>query len=221
MYMILVGGGNVGIQLAKRLIDRGNEVLLIEKDATTAQKLANLLGDEFVMQGDGCEMYTQRKAGFNRADVVAAVTGEDEDNFVICQLSKELWHVDRVLARVNDPRHEDIFKDVGIDDTVSATGIIFNLLVQQISTDDLIPIGSLDRGNAEIVESVLSSRSTLIGRDVGGLELPEGAFIAFIVRDDVCLQPSAEMTLQTDDMLVALVPITRADELRDALCAKS
>ena len=145
MYMILVGGGNVGIQLAKRLTARGDEVLLIEKDPTVASKLANLLGDECVMHGDGCELYTQRDAGFNRADVVVAVTGEDEDNFVVCQLAKEVWHTERVLARVNDPSHEDIFRDIGIDETVSATGIIYNLLVQQIAADDLIPVAERTR----------------------------------------------------------------------------
>jgi TrkA-N domain len=139
MYLILVGGGNVGLQLAKKLIQRGHEVLLMEKEASQAQRLANALGDEHVVHGDGCELHTQKTAGFNRADVVVAVTGEDEDNLVCCQLAKEYWHVKRVVARVNDPSHEQIFRDIGIDDTVSATGILFSLIDQQISADELIP----------------------------------------------------------------------------------
>ena len=221
MYMILVGGGNVGIQLAKRLIARGDEVLLIEKDPAIAVKLANLLGDECVMHGDGCELYTQREAGFNRADVVVAVTGEDEDNFVVCQLAKEVWHTDRVLARVNDPSHEEIFREIGIDETVSATGIIYNLLVQQIATDDLVPVAALHRGNVEIVESILTSRSPLVDKAVSELDLPPGSFIVYVVRDGQGMQVLPETVLKVDDMLVALVPTDEAGDLRDSICGKS
>lgn len=221
MYLILVGGGNVGIQLAKRLIARGDEVLLIEKEAAAAGKLANLLGDEHVMHGDGCELNTQRDAGFNRADVVVAVTGEDEDNFVACQLAKEVWHTERVLARVNDPSHEETFRNIGIDETVSATGIIFNLLEQQISTDDLVPVATLNRGNDEIVESVLTARSPLVGKQAADLDLPEGSFIAYLVRDGQGMQVTPETMLQADDMVVAIVRTGDANALRDAICGKS
>ena len=221
MYMILIGGGNVGIQLAKRLIARDDEVLLIEKDATIASKLSNLLGDEYVMHGDGCELYTQRDAGFNRADVVVAVTGEDEDNFVVCQLAKEVWHTERVLARVNDPSHEEIFREIGIDETVSATGIIYNLLIQQIAADDLVPVASLHRGNVEIVESILTSRSPLLDKAVSELNLPVGSFIVYVVRDGQGMQALPDTVLKVEDMLVALVPTDGADDLREAICGKS
>lgn len=220
MYLILVGGGNVGIQLAKRLIARGDEVLLIEKDAATAGQLANLLGDEHIMHGDGCELNTQRDAGFTRADVVVAVTGEDEDNFVTCQLAREVWHTERVLARVNDPSHEETFRKIGIDETVSATGIIYNLLEQQISTDDLVPVATLHRGNAEIVESVLTSRSPLIDKSVDQIELPAGSFIAYLVRDGKGIQVTQSTTLQVDDMVVAIVNTNDASALKDAICGK-
>ncbi len=220
MYLVLVGGGNVGIQLAKRLIALGEEVLIIEKDPSMAGKLANLLGDQYVMHGDGCEVYTQRDAGFNRADVIVAVTGEDEDNFVVCQLAKEVWKVDRIIARVNDPSHEETFRQIGIEETVSATAIIFNLIVQQISSDDLVPVAALHRGNIEIVESVIGSRSPLIGKRVLDLKLPTDSFIAYIVRDGHGLQVSPETELHDDDMLVAIVPVTAAEQLREAICGR-
>lgn len=220
MYMILVGGGNVGIQLAKRLIARGEEVLILEKDPGTAGKLANLLGDEHVLYGDGCEVYTQKEAGFNRADVIAAVTGEDEDNFVVCQLAKEVWKIDRIIARVNDPSHEETFRQIGITETVSATSIIYSLIVQQISSDDLVPVAALHRGNVEIVENVLSSRSSLIGKTVGDIHLPPGSFIAYLVRDGHGMQASIDTKLQEEDMLVAIVEVTQAESLREALVGK-
>ena len=220
MYMVLVGGGNVGIQLAKRLIARGEEVLVIEKDAGTAGKLANLLGEEYVMHGDGREVYTQRDAGFNRADVIVAITGEDEDNFVVSQLAKEVWKVDRIVARVNDPSHEETFRQIGIEETVSATGIIYNLIVQQLSSDDLVPVAALHRGNVEIVESVISSRSALVGKSVGQVKVPDGSFIAYIVRDGQGIQVTADTVLQVDDMLVAIVRVSDAEALRQAICGK-
>jgi trk system potassium uptake protein TrkA len=220
MYMILVGGGNVGIQLAKRLIALGEEVLIIEKDAGTAGKLANLLGEEYVMHGDGCEVYTQRDAGFNRADVIVAITGEDEDNFVVCQLAKEVWKVDRIVARVNDPSHEETFRQIGIEETVSATGIIYNLIVQQLSSDELVPIAALHRGNVEIVESVISSRSSLVGKAVGQVKVPDGSFIAYVVRDGQGIQVKADTVLQADDMIVAIVRVSDAEALRQAICGR-
>jgi trk system potassium uptake protein TrkA len=221
MYMILIGGGNVGIQLAKRLIARGEEVLVIEKDAGTAGKLANLLGEEYVMHGDGCEVFTQRDAGFERADVIVAATGEDEDNFVACQLAKEVWKTERIIARVNDPSHEETFRNIGIEETVSSTGIIYNLIVQQISGDDLVPVAALHRGNVEIVESVVSSRSPLVGKLVRELKLPQGSFIAYIVREGVGMQVAPDTRIEEDDMLVSIVAMKDADALRQAICVKS
>lgn len=217
MYLILVGGGNVGIQLAKRLIATDHEVLLIEKDGEHARRLSALIGDEHVLHGDACDLITQKMAGFSRADVVAAVTGEDEDNLIVCQLAKKHWSVKRVVARINDPSHEHIFRELGIDDTVSATGIIFSLISQQISTDELVPIGALHMGGVEVVESVISSRSPLVGKMVRDIQLPQGTFLVYALRDGVGSAVWGDWQFQAGDMIVGLVPIARADELREVL----
>lgn len=215
MYMILVGGGNVGLNLAKRLIQQGHEVLLLEKDSRAAQRIADLLGEENVMVGDGCEMLTQKDAGFGRADVVVAVTGEDEDNLVICQMAKTVWNVDRALARVNDPGHEQLFRRIGIDETVSATGIIFALLEQQISPDVVLPIGALARGDLEVVEVELGSRSPVLNKRVRELRLPSHANLIWILRGDQGLSVTGDTDLLQGDMVVAVVPRDQADALRD------
>ncbi len=220
MYVVLIGGGNVGIQLAKRLIARGEEIILLEKDAATAGKLTTLLGEQFVMHGDGCELFTQREAGFNRADVIVAATGEDEDNFVVCQLAKEVWKVERVIARVNDPSHETTFREIGIDETVSATSIIYSLIVQQIASDDIVPVAALHRGNVEIVENNVSTRSPLVGRKISDIKVPASSFIAYLVRDGQGLQVTPDTTIAVGDMLVAIVATSDADALREAICAK-
>lgn len=217
MYLILVGGGNVGLQLAKRLVAKGHEVLLMEKDPRQAQRLATTIGEESVYVGDGCEISVQKNAGFGRADVVVAVTGDDEDNLVICQMAIVLWKVKRVLARVNDPSHEEIFRKIGVSQTVSATGIIEQLLEQQITMDELIPVGALDRGNIEVVEVILSSRSPVLGKALKDIALPPQTNIVWVIRHDQGLLVDGNTMFQEGDLLLALVPSERASELREIL----
>ncbi|MFW5697873.1 MAG: potassium channel family protein [Fimbriimonadaceae bacterium] len=220
MYIVIIGGGNVGIQLGKKLVTRGHEVLIIEKDWRTVQRLSNVIGDEHVMHGDACDLALQKSAGFNRADVVIAVTGEDEDNLVACQMAKEMYGVERVIARVNDPLHEEIFKQLGIDDTVSATGTIYNLIEQQISSDEMVPIGALHKGHLEVVENVLSSRSPVVGKRVRELDLPSGTFLVYLQRDGVGNRIDGDTELKSGDVVVALVPFKHADTLRGVLCSE-
>lgn len=217
MYMVIVGGGNVGRELAKRLIEADHEVLVLEKDGRNHERLSQLLGDENVLLGDGCEVVVQKQAGFERADVVVAVTGEDEDNLVVCQMAKVMWNVERVLARVNDPDHVEVFEQLGIDETVSATGIIYSLLEQQISPDVVLPVGALGRGNLEVVEVELSSRSPVVGKKVRDLQLPPETNIIWILRNDQGLGVTGDTELISGDMVVALVNRDHAGELRDAL----
>lgn len=221
MYIIIVGGGNVGIQLAKRLIARDHEVLIAEKESRRAQMIANVLGDVYVMQGDGSDLRFQKEAGFGRADVVVAVTGEDEDNLICSQMAKEFWEVNRVLARVNDPSHEQVFRDIGIDDTVSATGIIFSLIDQQINSDELIPVGHLHKGQVEVVESHLSEKSPIVNRAVRDVELPQGSFIVYILRDGSGMSVDGDTVFEAQDIVVALVPTARAEDLKHVLREKS
>ncbi len=136
MYVIVAGGGKIGHYLSRALVDAGHEVLLVEKDKARADYLAEELG-EAVALGDACEVRTMREIGMERADVVVAVTGDDEDNLVICQMAKLKFNVPRAIARVNNPENEDIFQRLGIDTTVSSTKIIFNLIEQQIETNEV------------------------------------------------------------------------------------
>lgn len=219
MYLILIGGGNVGIQLAKRMLAKGHELILMERDPKRAQRIATVIGEDAVYLGDGCEVATQKAAGFGRADVVVAVTGDDEDNLVVCQMAKQLWDVKRILARVNDPSHEAIFRHIGVDLTVSATGIIEQLLEQQIADDEIIPIGALSRGAIEVVEVKLSQRSPVVGKSVRELILPPQTNIVWIIRGNQGMIVDGGTILQDDDMLVAVVPSERAEELRSLLKA--
>lgn len=213
MYVIIVGGGKVGYHLSKVTMQEGNEVLLIEKDRKTAEWLTGELG-EIVMLGDGCEVRTMQEAGMGRANVVVAVTGDDEDNLVICQMAKRKFGVPRTLARVNDPRNEELFKQLGIDQTVSSTRIIFNLLEQQIETGQVIPLAALKKGDIEVVEADISSESPVINQKIGQLDLPPNTLIISVIREEHAIIPHADTKLRPGDSVIAMIKAERERDLR-------
>ena len=214
MYVIVAGGGKLGHYLARALINAGHEVLVVEKDRARADYLAEELG-EAVARGDACEVRTMREIGMERADVVVAVTGDDEDNLVICQMAKLRFHVPRTLAKVNNPENEAIFPRLGIDTTVSSTRIIFNLIEQQIETNEVIPLAPLQRGNIEIVEVDLGADSPVLGKKIPQIALPEGALIISIVRDGNAILPNIDVQFRQGDSIIALVTSTKEDQLRN------
>src|SRR5687767_10475956 len=216
MYVIVVGGGQVGTYLARRLQAEGRECLLIEKDPSQEARLKGALGDVVVI-GDGCEASTQRAAGFERADVVAAVTGEDEDNLIVCQMATHTWGVERTVARVNDPRHATIFTDLGVGGVVSATNILYNLIEQEISLGQVIPLAALRRGNIEIVEATLTARSPSVGKKLRELQLPAKSNVVWFLRGEDGFLVDGDTVFQSGDLVVALVPTGNESQLREVL----
>ncbi|MCS6950696.1 MAG: NAD-binding protein [bacterium] len=213
MYVIIVGAGNVGYYLAKTLLNAGHEVLLIERD----KRRCDLLRDEFgesVMRGRGDEIRIMREAGADRADIVVACTGDDEDNLIISQIAKWYFNVPRTVARINDPRNESIFQQLGIDATVSSTNIIYHLIEQEIETGEVIPLAALKRGNIEIVDVEITTRSPVVGRRVRDLPLPSDARIICIIRQDNALIPQEDTVLEPNDSVIALVSAQNERHLR-------
>lgn len=135
MYVIVIGGGKVGYYLSRDLMERGEEVTLIEKDAERADWLGGQLGSSIVMRGDGDEMAFLRTTGMERADVVLAVTGDDEDNLVALQMAKKHFNVKLTVARVNNPANVRIFKELGVDEAISATEVLLASMEQKLSED--------------------------------------------------------------------------------------
>ena len=213
MYVIVVGGGKVGYYLSKQLLAEGHEVLLLEKDRRRQAALAEDIG-EVTMQGDGCEVRVMSEVGFSRADVIVAVTGDDEDNLVICQMAKKKFGAPRTVARVNDPANRVLFERLGIDTTVSSTQIIFNLLEQQIETGAVIPVGALKNGNIEVVAITVSVKSPVLGRTIKDLPLPGNALIISVVRNDNALLPQGDTCFEVGDSVIAMVVADEEPELR-------
>lgn len=218
MYVIVVGGGKVGYYLARELLNEGHEVLLVEKDHKSAEALADRLGD-VVVNADGCEIRSMNEAGMGRANVVVAVTGDDEDNLVICQMAKRKFGVPRTIARVNDPKNEELFRELGIDQTVSSTRIIFNLIEQQIETSQVIPLAALKKGEIEVVEANITQGSPVAGKRIGELDLPQNTLIISIVRDEHAMLPHGDTRLRAGDSVIAMIKSERERELREVFAA--
>jgi trk system potassium uptake protein TrkA len=203
MYAIIAGGGKVGFFLARELIEQGHEVLLIENNAERAEFIANELGN-VVLRGNADEASTLAEAGAERADVVIAVTGDDEDNLVLLQVAKRRFGSPRTIARINDPRNEDLFRMLGIDATVNATQVMLSVLEQEIPQANLVPLLRLRNTDVEVVEAVLDAHSRVTGSPLRDLDLPPESTIAVVIRDGSAFFPNGTTVLQAGDEVVAL-----------------
>ena len=216
MYVIVAGGGKVGFYLARELVDQGHEVLVIERDGHRGEEIENELGS-IVMVGDACEASVLREAGAERADLVAAVTGDDEDNLVTCQVAKARFGAGRTIARINNPKNAEIFRVLGIDDTVSATDVVLSVIEQEIPDKHLIPLLRLRNTNVQIVEAIIPHGASVAGRRFKDVSLPSPATIAVIVRDGQAIFPTAETPILVGDELVAFTTSENEPALRQAL----
>jgi trk system potassium uptake protein len=216
MYIIIGGGGDVGYYLTKSLLNQGHEVLLLEKGSTRFQALSDELG-QAVIRGDACEARTMEEVGANRADIVIAVTGEDDDNLVICQMAKKRFSVGRTIARLNNPKNELIFQKLGIDVTVSPTKSILSLIEAEIPGSTFVTLMTLKRAGLEIMEIRIPANSPIVGKTLNTINLPRSGNIALIIRDKEYIVPSADTKILANDEVYALVSREGEEALRTAL----
>ena len=218
MYAIVAGGGKVGFYLARALIDQAHEVLVIENSAERVQFIANELGN-VVLKGNADEASTLAEAGAERADVVVAVTGDDEDNLVICQVAKRRFGTRRTVARINDPRNESIFKMLGIDATVNATEVMLSVLAQELPHVNLVPLLRLRDTDVEVVEALLAAESSAVGVPLRDLALPPESTIAVVIRNGTAFFPNGATVLQPGDEVVAMTRAIHEAQLRSLFFA--
>ena len=216
MYIIVAGGGMVGYYLTTALRAAGQEVTLIEKMRRRFDLLQEEFGDVAFL-GDACEVRTLEQAGAARADLVAAVTGDDEDNLVICQMAKRKFKVKRVIARINNPKNEVTFQLLGIDETVSSTKLIYSLIEQEVEVADVIPLTALRKGHLELVEVALTEHSPSANRRVRDLTLPESCTLAILVRGNNAEIILGESVLRAGDIIVAITPSAQVQGFRRAM----
>lgn len=217
MYMIVIGGGRVGYYLSKELLDEGHEVLIIEKSPTVCEIVNDELGS-ICFRGDGCETSILAQVGTGRADMVIAVTGDDEDNLIVCQVAKHKFKVPRTIARIRNPRNEMLFKKLGIDVTISSTNVILEQIAEEVPTHPLIHLHEIRDKGLEIVEIKVPAGAVTIGKLVQDIELPPGTIITLIVRKSQRpIVPTPTTVLMAEDQIIAVTDPESETALRKAL----
>ena len=218
MYLLIAGGGKVGANLARTLLKDGkHEVTLIEQRRDRFERLEQEFEHQ-VLLGDATELFVLEKAGIARPpDIVAALTGDDEDNLIICQLSREKYGVEKVIARVNDPRNQAHFDLLGIAPTVSATRGLMALIEHEVPEHDIVHLLELRKENLEIVEVQIPEGAPAAGQRVERLSLPEGSRLISIMRNGRSEIAVGSTELLPGDQVLAILQPGKEDELRRVL----
>src|SRR5919204_784621 len=217
MYVLIAGGGKVGSNVARTLIRSGHEVTLVEQRSARFDTLEAEFEHQ-VHKGDATELFTLERAGIERPpDIVVAVTGDDEDNVVICQLARDRYGVPTVIARVNDPRNQPYFDLLGIAPTVSATAAIMGLIEHEVPEHGLIHLLELRKENLEIVEITVGDKDSCAGKKIGQVDLPEGSRLISVVRNGKAAIPDDTTQLEPGDSVLAILEPGKEDELRRLL----
>ena len=208
MKVVVAGGGSVGRFTAEQLVAAGHEVTIIENDRSVVADYAEneSSGKLKWHRGDACDVAVLAAAGVTMADVVASVTGDDEDNLVVSLLAKQEFGVPRVIARVNNPNNYWMFNDMwGVDVSVSTPHLITSLVQEAVAVGNLVRLMQLKGGKAELVEVTLADNSPACNKSLGDIHLPRSASVVAIVRDSRVLIPEAAMVLRAGDEVMALI----------------
>jgi trk/ktr system potassium uptake protein len=206
VYVIIAGGGKVGWNLARELIAKDHEVTLVEGDRSRYLTVEQEL-EHAIQYGDATELWVLERAGIQRADLVIAVTGDDEDNLLICQLAKDKYLCDRIIARVNNPRNRQYFELLGIQPVVSATDLILRLIEHEVPSYGLVHLLDLRDEDLEIIEIEVSPGAPAAGKEVQEVDLPDGVLIISVLRNGRGFVPKADTIIEADDeVLLVLDP---------------
>jgi trk system potassium uptake protein TrkA len=206
VYVIIAGAGKVGWNLARELMEKGHEVTLLENDRRRYLVVEQEL-EHAVQYGDASELWVLERAGIQRADLMIAVTGDDEDNILICQMARDKYNVERIVARVNNPRNLDHFKELGIEPAVSATDLILRLIEHEVPQYGLVHLLDLAGDRLEIIELIVHEESPVAGHRVGEVDMPDGSLIISVLREGGGFVPQGDTVIEAgDEVLVVLDP---------------
>jgi trk system potassium uptake protein TrkA len=212
-YIIIAGGGKVGWNLARELLGKGHEVTLVENRRDRYLAIEQQL-EHNVQYGDASELWVLERAGISRADMVIAMTGDDEDNMLICQVAKQKYLVDRIIARVNNPRNREWFELLDIKPYVSATDSILRLIEHEVPDYGLVHLLDLPGERLEIIEIQLETNSRAVGKTVGDLAMPEGSLLISVLRDGQGFVPGPETDLRAEDEVLAVLDPGLEEDLK-------
>jgi trk system potassium uptake protein TrkA len=214
MYVVICGGGKVGWNLARELIEKGHEVTLVEQDRRRYLIIEEEL-EHAVQYGDATELWVLERAGIQRAELVIAVTGDDEDNILICQIAKEKYLCERTISRVNNPRNLQHFELLGIQPAVSATDLILRLIEHEVPQYGLVHLLDLPAERLEIIEIEVMPGAPAASATVAEIDIPEGSLIISVLRDGSGFVPKADTVIEAgDEVLLVLDPGLEQDITR-------
>ena len=198
MASIIIGGGKLGYYLLKTLQERKVDTILIERDPVRSAKIAEEL-DVTVIAGDGTDIDVLKEAGIEKAGIVAAVTGTDEENLVICKIAKASFSIPITFARVNNPKNTAMFKALGIDNTACSTEVIANLIERELERDDYHVIQTFENGRFVLAEVMITEFSPWCGKKIRELNLPSDCVISSIFRSGNVLFPRGDSEIGCSD----------------------
>jgi len=206
VFVVIVGAGKVGLNAARSLTHMGHEVIVIEQRRSRYNLLLPELAER-LMFGDGTEIWVLEKAGIARADLVVAVTGDDEDNVIISQVAKLKYNVPKVVARVNNPKNQATFDLLGIDATVCAATMLISMIQHELPVHRFVPLLALKRENVELVEIEVSDESPSANLAIKDIRLPDGVLVIAVLRQGkAMLARASEVLLPGDYVLCLLEP---------------
>ena len=213
MFALVAGGGKVGANVARSLLKLGHEVALVEQRPFRYERLQDEFG-ALVLLGDATEIHVLERAGIGRPpELVLGVTGDDEDNLIICQLAAEGYRVPKVIARVNDPRNQEHFDLLGISQTVCATSNLLGLVEHEVPEHGIAHLLELRQENLAIVELQIEPDSPVAGKRVGGLRLPEGTRVISVMRQGRSQLAEDSTVIRPGDQVLAVLEPGKEDEL--------
>lgn len=206
MKAVIIGGGKVGYYLFKTLIEKHYNVVLVERERALCNKIAEELDGEIIC-GDGTDPEVLKDADIDRAEVVAAVTGKDEENLVICQMAKINFNVNKTIARINNPKNRPIFKALGVDKTVCSTEVIANLIEGAVGTEEIKSVQTLDRGEILLLEVEITKKSPWNSKVIQNLDIPEECVIVSIIRNDKVVYPRGHIEIKAGDRVLLVTSL--------------
>jgi len=219
MYIIIAGGGRVGYYLARELLKEGHEVLVLDKNPIVIDMFNEEMGGVCI-RGDACEATTLAEVGSGRANMFIAVTGDDEDNLVSCQVAKYRYNVPRTIARVRNPQNEPLFKKFGVDVTVTTTNIILEAIEQEVPTHPmthLLTIKDKKTKELEVVDIRIYLDTPVTGKTIRDIALPKGSKLAVIIRSNGRYRiPTLNTVIKAGDRILALTSPESEEALHNA-----
>lgn len=218
MKVLIIGGGKVGTYLASHLLADKHEIMVIEQRREELERLQRELGAEHVMLGNGTDPVVLESAGIRTMQVIAAVTGSDETNLVVTNLSRFEFNVPRTIARINNPKNDWMFTaDMGVDVALNQADLMVHLILEEMSMGDMMTLLKLRRGKFSIIEEKLAPQSSMVGIRLEQAKLPSDSVILAVMRKDDILIPHGSLELKAGDELIILVHGAQLDQLKKLL----